>query len=152
MTTRLARQQHIFSPSYVKFTNIPSALESDLERRWREGYTQWLFCPPKKVLYAGHCSSIYRESYNFVRNYIHALKNYTHDLQIIQGQHCILPSTFRMTPSPSIIFFCCYDEATFIALHCSASKLFWCQSSCNIRQYADNKWLDVSSRTFRHNT
>jgi hypothetical protein len=36
----------------------------------------------KKVLYVGHCSSIYRESYSFVRHYIHALIDYTQSLQI----------------------------------------------------------------------
>jgi hypothetical protein len=77
---------------------------------------QLLFDPSKKVLYAGHCSSIYRESYNFVRNYIYTYMDYTHDLQIMQGQHCILPSAFRMTPSSYIIFLCCYDEASFVTL------------------------------------
>jgi hypothetical protein len=39
--------------------------------------------PTKKVPYAGHCSSIYRESYNFVQNYIYTHKDHTLDLQII---------------------------------------------------------------------
>jgi hypothetical protein len=39
----------------------------------------------QKVLYVGHCSSIYSESYNFVQNYTYALRNYTQDLQMVQG-------------------------------------------------------------------
>jgi hypothetical protein len=30
----------------------------------------------QKVLYAGHCSSIYREPYSFVQNYIYTLRDY----------------------------------------------------------------------------
>ena len=40
----------------------------------RELHIDCLLCT--KVLYTGHCSSIYRESYSFIRNYTYALKNY----------------------------------------------------------------------------
>jgi hypothetical protein len=70
----------------------------------------------QKVLYAGHYSSIYRELYNFVRYYIYALRHYIQSLQISQGQHSLFPSTTRITPSPCIIFPCCYNEATFVTL------------------------------------
>jgi hypothetical protein len=36
----------------------------------------------QNVHYAGHCSSIYRDSYSSVQNYIYALKNYTQSSQI----------------------------------------------------------------------
>jgi uncharacterized protein YozE (UPF0346 family) len=39
----------------------------------------------QKGIYEGHCLPIYRESYNFVRNYIYTHKDYTQDLQIIEG-------------------------------------------------------------------
>jgi hypothetical protein len=64
----------------------------------------------------GHCYSIYRESYNFVQYYIYVLRNYTHSLQIAHGQHCLLPSATWKTPSPCIVFLCCYNEATFVTL------------------------------------
>jgi hypothetical protein len=44
--------------------------------RERESYRE-IVLSTKKVLYAGHCSSIYRESYNFIQYCIHALINYT---------------------------------------------------------------------------
>jgi hypothetical protein len=68
----------IFPLSYDEFTIVPSALENELERRcFREKITH-NNCPVlQKVLYAWHCSSIYRESYSFIRNYIYTHKDYT---------------------------------------------------------------------------
>ena len=105
--------------------------------------------PFQMVTYARHCSSIYRESYNFVWYYIYAIKDYTQSLQISQGQHCLLPSATSITPSPCVIFSCFMTKLPSLPFHYSTSKLFWFRSSCNTWQYADNKWLTVFLRTFR---
>jgi hypothetical protein len=104
--------------------------------------------PSKKVLYTGHCSSIYRESYSFVRYYIYALRDYTQGLQIAQGRHYILPSAFRMTPSACIIFLCCYDEATFVTLPSFYTEGGMILNPAMLDKYVDNQWLTVFLRTF----
>jgi hypothetical protein len=116
MTTHLRYINIILLTSYINFINIPLTLEKNSERRrGKEKITHSnRSALQKKVLDAGHGSPIYRESYNFVRCYIYALRDYTQGLQIVQGQHCLSPSAPRMTPSPYIFFLCCYDEATFV--------------------------------------
>jgi hypothetical protein len=64
----------------------------------------------------GYCSSIYRQSYSFVRYYIHTLNNYIQGLQTAQGQHCHLSSTTWTTPSPCVTFLLHRDEACFVVL------------------------------------
>jgi hypothetical protein len=60
-------QYHISPLSYNEFTIIPSVLQNELERRCsREKITHSNYWALQKLLYAGHCSSIYRESYIFV--------------------------------------------------------------------------------------
>lgn len=73
--------------------------EGDVERELHSD------CPiHQNVFYAGHCSSIYRKSYNFIQSYTYALKNYTQDLQMVRGSHCLMPSVFMITPSPCTTF------------------------------------------------
>jgi hypothetical protein len=93
-------------------------------------------CPIRqKVLYAGHCSSIYKESYNFIRNYTYALKNYIQDLQMVQGKHCLLASIFVITPSSCTTFplllWRIYLRYSSIVL---LLKVVWFRSSCNAWQ------------------
>jgi hypothetical protein len=103
--------------------------------------------PSEKVLYTGHCSSIYRKLYNFIWYYLCAIRDYTQGLQIIQGRYCLLPSAFRwlLLASSSCVVM---TKLPSLPFHRSASKLFWFWSSCNTWLHANNKWLDVFLRTF----
>jgi hypothetical protein len=63
-----------------------------------------------------YCSSIYRQSYNFVWYYFHTLKNYIQGLQMSQGQYCHLHLTAWTTPFPYVAFLLHHDKACFVVL------------------------------------
>jgi hypothetical protein len=68
--------------SYDNFSIVPSVLQSELEQRcFGREITRCNDLARQKVLYAGHCLSIYRGSYNFVRNYKYAHKTCAYDSQ-----------------------------------------------------------------------
>jgi hypothetical protein len=76
--------------SYIRIYIYILVTRSRLLRFFRENYNEGVgeritqrLSNREKVLYA--CLSIYREAYRFVRNYTYALKNYTHDLQMVHG-------------------------------------------------------------------
>ena len=118
-------QYHISPLSYNEFTIVPSVLQNELEQRCsREKVTHNNCLSLPKVLYAGYCSSIYRESYIFVRNDIYIHKYYTRDLQTIKGQHCLLLSAFRMTLSPCIVSLCAMTKLASSPLHRPVLKVF----------------------------
>jgi hypothetical protein len=81
----------ISSFAHNKFTIVPSALRGKLERMCsREWITQGNYPASQNVLYAGHCSSIYRGRYNFAWNYKCVCKAGTYGLQIMRGQYHLL--------------------------------------------------------------
>jgi hypothetical protein len=91
MITQSRYLPDIFLLSQINFTSVPLVVAGRVTTNmpWGENYTT-ITSSVKKVLYEGHCSSTYSESYSFVRYYIHALIDYTQSLQISQEQHCLL--------------------------------------------------------------